>query len=91
MTAMTTIQTSTGQYQIRAIRYTVPSASTPGVSYIVSVDPSTQVMDCSCPARRECWHKKSVRTGMAGKPHVTARIMPPAPRRATFNDLYDAD
>jgi hypothetical protein len=61
-------------YTIKAITYTVPSATTPGEQYTVSVDPETKLMHCTCPARRQCWHQKAVIAGVAGKPRV--RIQP---------------
>lgn len=91
---MTTITTSTGQYQIRDVYYTVNSATVHGRTYRVHVNPSDGVMDCECPARGLCWHQKAIIAGMAGKIHITARIMPtavhapPAPAKRPWEDLY---
>jgi hypothetical protein len=61
---------------IRSITWTVPSTTTPGVTYLVRADSPTGLLRCSCPAsqypktRGRCWHLKAVHAGMAGKPRV---------------------
>src|SRR5712692_8175188 len=65
-----------------ATAYTVTSASGAG-PYTVSVDPTTKLMHCTCPARRQCWHQKAVITGLAGKPRVRIQPLPPVATIAT--------
>jgi hypothetical protein len=71
---MTTIATTTGQYQVRSIRYTVESASVPGRVYTVTVDDGGWFCDCKAgeytKTRGRCWHIKTARAGEAGKPRV---------------------
>jgi hypothetical protein len=57
---------------IKAIVYTVPSATQPGVVYQVAVNPlSGRPQSCTCKARRDCWHRKAVAAGsVTGKPRV---------------------
>ena len=63
------------------LRWTVPSATTSGVTYEVSTRPETGELVCNCAARRVCWHIKVVSTGLAGKPHCRITQQPkPAPR-----------
>ena len=53
---MTVIESPTASYQLRAISYTVPSASEPGVTYTVTVTDDGTI--CTCTAghyRRLCW------------------------------------
>lgn len=63
-------------YDIKSITYTVPSATTDGHYYQVSIDHETQRATCDCPAsqgsktRGKCWHIKAVRSGLAGKPRI---------------------
>ncbi len=92
---MVTVESKT-PYQIRSISYEIPSATEPGVTYTVTVadDGST----CTCTAghyKRLCWHRKAVQTGqVATKPRVRIRplqaaVAAPAPREATWRDLWD--
>jgi hypothetical protein len=72
-------------YTLRSIVYTLASRSQAGTRRNVSVDPSTGIMTCSCPARRDCWHRTAVRNGAAGKPRIRVqpRPTPQAQARAT--------
>jgi len=68
---------------IGPLRWSVPSATTRGVSYQVSARTDSGELVCNCLARRVCWHVKSVAAGQAGKPRirVTAETRPaPSPR-----------
>jgi hypothetical protein len=59
-----------------AIRWQVPSATTPGIVYTVSADSPDSPLSCDCEAgdypktRGRCWHLKAVHSGLAGKPRV---------------------
>jgi len=85
--------------EITSIIYRVPSLSESGTMRTVSVDPIDGRLTCTCPARRQCWHEKTVAAGMAGKPRVrvTVRprptaVTPPAPApRLSAADLYGTD
>ena len=61
-------------------RWTVPSATTPGVVYTVTADPQTTELRCDCPngqaGKCQCWHLKAVRTGLAGRPRVRVSQRP---------------
>ncbi|MGD9891653.1 MAG: hypothetical protein AB7R89_28725 [Dehalococcoidia bacterium] len=65
---------------IRSITWTVPSATDAGTEYTVSAPSPTGILSCNCKAsefpktRGRCWHIKSVRAGLAGKPRV--RVTP---------------
>ena len=62
-------------YQTRSLTYTVPSATTAGITYTVTVDPSTGLMECACKGAsygHDCWHKKAIRAGVV-KPRVRIR------------------
>ena len=67
-------------YTITRATYTVPGSK--GNVYVVSVDPSTGVMECSCPdstcRRRQCKHQRAVIAGEAGKVRVAIRPKPVA-------------
>lgn len=61
---------------VKSIVYRVESATEPGVSYEVGVNPLTRKpQSCTCPASgygRDCWHKRAVRDGkVTAKPRVT--------------------
>lgn len=74
-------------YLIKSIIFTVASASNPGTTYEVSVNPLTgRPQSCTCPARTTCWHMKFVASGAAGqKPRV--RMMP-RPDTSLVDSLY---
>jgi len=60
-------------------RWTVPSATTKGVTYEVTADTATGELRCNCPARVTCWHIKSVAVGQAGRPRLSASSRPLPP------------
>jgi len=64
---------------IGPLRWTVPSATTKGVTYEVAADTVTGELVCSCLARRVCWHIKSVAAGAIGKPRVRITQRPARP------------
>jgi hypothetical protein len=59
---------------IKSITYQVPSASTPGTYYTVSVNHlNRRPQSCTCPARTTCWHQKLITTGVHTlRPHITS-------------------
>ena len=63
------------------LTWTVPSATTRGVSYEVKADVVTGELRCNCPARRVCWHVKACAAGAMGKPHIRVRPQAPVPTR----------
>jgi hypothetical protein len=56
-------------------RWTVPSATTEGTDYTVTVNEHGERV-CNCEAngypktRGKCWHLKAVASGLAGKPRI---------------------
>ena len=79
-----TVETRT-PYQLVSISYHVPSATEPGVIYTVTVTDDRWVCDCEASkwpkTRGCCWHLKAAKSGLyVGKPHVRARVLPPAPQ-----------
>jgi hypothetical protein len=73
---------SASRCTIRSITWPVPSSKhrDNGITYTVSESPVDGRLDCDCPARGDCWHQKSVRSGQAGKPRVRVTLAPrPAP------------
>lgn len=72
------MQAATPTRSYTAIRWTVPSATTPGVVYTVSAGSPSDTLSCDCEAsnypktRGRCWHLKAVATGLAGKPRCRA-------------------
>lgn len=86
-----TLAASAYRMAVKAITYRVPSATTPGLSYDVSVNPLTmRPQSCTCPARRECWHRKAVAAGAVGvKPRITyGPVAVPPPASHPWQDLY---
>ncbi len=77
-------QTPTPAYQITAIVWDVPSASTPGRVYHVRAVTPDDVPECDCEASQhpktqgKCWHVKAARSGLAGKPRCRASVQPTA-------------
>jgi hypothetical protein len=68
-------------YEIRAISYEVPSASSTGVTYRVSVDAGG--WRCTCPGwkyRGTCRHLRAARAGEAGKPRIAIMPLPSRPQ-----------
>ncbi len=72
---------------IGPLRWTVPSATTKGVTYEVAADVVTGELVCDCAARRACWHLKSVASGQAGRPRVRYTPAPATVRPDTGLDL----
>jgi hypothetical protein len=69
---------------ITRIAWIVPSATEAGVEYTVSAPSPSGILRCTCKAsdypktRGRCWHIKSVRAGLAGKPRVRVQARPAA-------------
>ncbi len=61
---------------IGPLRWTVPSATTKGVTHTVTADAGTGELLCNCLARRTCWHVKAVAAGVIGKPRVRVTQRP---------------
>lgn len=65
-------------YAVSAITYTIPSASTQGVEYTVTLDAAGY--HCSCKAaqfRRACWHVKAIKAHQyTGKPRARLAVQP---------------
>jgi hypothetical protein len=87
-------------YTFGAPVWTVPSASAKGMTYTVTVDPTSLLYVCGCKdytyRRRDCRHIKTVQAGAAGKPRVRVRPVPPVSRPSvapaiTAADLYGDD
>jgi hypothetical protein len=82
---LTDLQTGT-PYLLRAIRYHVPAASIPGVTYTVTCDAAG--WRCECAGwrwRKTCRHLDECRAGQHGAPTVAIR---PVRGAATAADLY---
>ena len=65
---------------VTSIVWSVPSATTKGITYEVRADPIDGRLTCNCMAGTSgkcCWHVKSVAAGAIGKPRVR---FTPAPR-----------
>ena len=73
---------SHSQSTIGPQRWTVPSSKyhENGVTYTVTARVDGGEYECTCPARRTCWHIKAVASGVVGRPRV--RYMPAAPVRS---------
>lgn len=71
------------KHTLGPLRWSVPSATTKGVTYQVAADVVTGELICNCAARRVCWHIRAVATGMAGKPRVRVT---PAPATVTTSE-----
>ena len=60
--------------------WTVPSTTTAGLAYIVSIDPQTALFVCACPdheyRQRDCKHIKAIQGRLGLRPRVTT--LPPA-------------
>ncbi len=60
--------------------WTVPSATTPGLAYLVSIDPQTALFRCACPDReyrqRDCKHIRQIQGRLGIRPAATT--LPPA-------------
>jgi hypothetical protein len=67
-----------------AQRWVVPSASTPGLAYVVAVDSGTGLFTCGCldhqHRHRDCRHIRSVQS--------VATVREPAPSVGSVADLY---
>ena len=73
-------QTPSHQSTIGPLRWSVPSATTRGVTYEVSARTDTGELVCNCLARRVCWHIKATAAGAIGKPRVRiTAVTRPAP------------
>ncbi len=63
-----------------APRWSVPSATTEGIEYIITVDANGE-RRCSCPAndyprtKGKCWHLKAISAGLV-KPRIRATQRP---------------
>ena len=71
MNPSTVIKSSIGP-----LRWTVPSATTKGVTHTVTADAATGELLCNCLTRRTCWHVKAVAAGVIGKPRVRVTQRP---------------
>ena len=60
--------------------WTVPSSTTPGLAYMVSIDPQTALFVCACLdhqyRQRDCKHIRQIQGRLGLRPRVTA--LPPA-------------
>ena len=54
----------------KSITWSVPSATTKGVTYEVRASVDDGRLECNCPARVVCWHIKAVASDAIGKPRV---------------------
>jgi hypothetical protein len=74
--------------------YTVPSATTPGITYTVTADESG-VLTCNCRAgtypktRGRCWHLKAVHSG-AIRPNPVPVAAPGAAHDTTIVEGFDS-
>ena len=77
---MVAVSSPATAYSITRATYSVPGSK--DNVHTVSVDPSTQIMECTCPdstfRRRQCKHQRAVTAGQAGKPWVAIRPRPVA-------------
>ncbi len=88
------------QHTMSAPRWSVPSATTEGTEYQITVDANGERV-CNCEAsqypktRGKCWHLKAVASGLAGKPRVRVTQAQRPNRReysqATLNTLAMLD
>jgi hypothetical protein len=79
--------TITHKHTLGPLRWSVPSATTKGITYEVAARVDTGELVCNCMARRVCWHIRAVATGMAGKPRVRMSERPAsAPLRIEMSD-----
>jgi hypothetical protein len=74
------------QFTTGTPRWTVPSATTEGERYEITIDANGERV-CTCEAsqypktRGRCWHLKAVAAGLAGKPRVRVSQRPaPLPK-----------
>jgi hypothetical protein len=86
----TTQQPST-RSRLGPLRWTVPSATTRGITYEVTADPVDGRLICNCPAATfrpaaACKHAQQVAAGGWGKPRV--RLCPAPAGRLPVDDLY---
>ena len=68
----------------------VKSKTNPDVTYLVSMDPNGR-LTCNCPATRECWHIKFIKTMLShgvkkiDEPYNERRRRPFSERRNSKN------
>jgi hypothetical protein len=78
---MTAASNPNAAYTIHEAVWTVPSRTRRGRTHTVTLDFTTETMQCSCEAgqyNRHCWHRDLVSEGKAGKPRVRLVLQAPA-------------
>jgi hypothetical protein len=91
MTSHTPTSKRTPTASISSIVWSVPSASTAGLTYEVRAESATGVLFCNCLAaahQRVCWHVRWVAQGKASKPVVRATVHARPVAVGCVEDLY---